>query len=333
MEPPRSPPAPGNDELREIMHRSIEHDLAAGEARITATRARYADPERFLVTSHGDWARLVDRTGLAHAIPTHPAGRFAVDDLLDGYDQDEAAAWRIRSAEHDLCRAAEQLELRAGQPFVWRTDACAPGGVKAACDRGRDHREIAGPGSRHEPILFDLRVVELAGSWPRPEVELHLRPYIEPTIVDGWPLEYRVWVLDGAARAVANYYPQRPLPERNPAVLFTMGTAAGTAEQIAAACAPFDLIPHNPDAGAGITFTADFLVDAGRRVRWLECGPYTFPNWGAHPCTVDDLAVFAGPGSVHLAFGSAEEAARLRQRRDGDEAPLRPADGTEQPPR
>ena len=319
-----------NDKLREIMQRSMEHDLAEGEARIAATRARYAGPDRFLVTSHRDWSRLVDRIGLPGAIPTHPAGSFAVADLLDGYDQHEAAARRIRQAEDDLRRAAERLERHHG-PMVWRTDACAPGSVKFTCDRGHGHEAVAGPASRHDPMLFDLRIAEITGDWPRPEVELHLRPYTAPLIVDGWPLEYRVWILDGTVRAVANYYPQRLL-QRDDNVHFTMGVAAGAAEQIAAACVPFDLMPHNPDAGSGVTFTADFLVDADRRLRWLECGPYTFPLWGAHPCTVEDLSILAEPGPVHLAFGSDEEVARHRQRLADSQLPAGIGDDIENEP-
>ena len=25
-----------------------------------------------------------------------------------------------------------------------------------------------------------------------------------------------------------------------------------------------------------------------KKTLWLECGPYTFPNGGAHPCAIED---------------------------------------------
>lgn len=267
--------------------------------------ARYADGTLRCVLSHAEWAPLAAAAGLDR-VTTHTVGTFETQTLMDAWDGTSDARARIEDAERTIERAVVALEAEHG-PMVMRADYCAPARVKSICASGRDHALIAGRAAREEaPLRTCMRIAEHAGEWPRRTIAVHARPYTAPRIADGYPVELRVWVCDSHVRAVANYYPQRALDPTHE-VHEAITKAIVGAYHLGAACAPFDLIPMHPEAGQGVSFTADFLMREDGSCAWLECGPYTFPGWGAHPCAIDDLNVLnpnAPTHRVHLALGA-----------------------------
>ena len=269
----------------------LDEDVRKGAKIVRAAEMRYADPDRHLVLSHGDWVKIAQRAKIT-GIPTWTCenSTLAKADIFGTWDQDKEARTRTSAAQGRINARADELEAATGGLITVRCDFCAPSHTKEVCAHGRKHSLIAGPQAReaHNAIIADLRVADLLGGWPRLEVPVHLRPYVAPAIHLGWPVELRVWVWNGTIRAVANYYPQRSLEECEDVQAMIASAIRQTQQLID--CAPkFDPIPLDPEALCeAVTFTADFLKTAQGETLWLECGPYTFPNGGAHPCAVDD---------------------------------------------
>ena len=108
------------------------------------------------------------------------------------------------------------------------------------------------------------------------------RPWINARIIGGYPVEYRVFVYDGQAMGVSNYYPQRPLTNHRKHI-----DAIGhyTQALIDVIDPPFlwNYSPfHEYFDTEGVHFTADYIVDADDNVTFLEGGPPH--HLGAHPC-------------------------------------------------
>ena len=295
------------------------------EAQAAQKRAveRYRDPERLLVVSLTDWLDVARKAGLP-VIPATTVTRVRRRDLVAVWDQDKAARRRLDQAADALRAAADSEEHGTGVRQIWRLDYAAPGATKAWISSGVAHTGIAGGSARSESNLFaDMRLAELTPGYPRAEVPVLLRPYVAPAMAEGWPVEYRVWIRHGRPRAVANYYPQRVLAD-NDATRAQMDRCVALATQLADAAPRFDSLPLNPDAEAeGVSFTADFLVDPQEEIHWLEAGPYTFPGYGAHPCTIEDpVAVFMPdePQPLCYAFGQPEVAKRLQAAAAADRA-------------
>ena len=277
------------EEMRSSMARHIATATREGEALRRASQERYADPKRHLVTSHSDWSAIAQKIGI-NAIPTWTTAAMELDVLFAAHDGDQEAARALEEIERKVRQDAEDIEARSANPVTWRVDYCAPTYVKFTCSERGEHANIAGPRGRARggPITTDMRVAELCDTWPRKNIPIHLRPYEAPRMQDGWPVELRVWMSGTRARAASNYYPQRTLA-RNDDVDRMIDEAIAMSEQLATACPPFDTVPHRPDEGEGIMFTADFLLSESGATRWLECGPYTLPAWGAHPCCIEPV--------------------------------------------
>ena len=268
---------------------AMDRELREGTRIARAAEARYADPQRHLVHSHADWTRIVHAAGL-NAIPSWQCATLDKADLLAAWDDDTGAQGRPREAQAQIDRHADTMEHRIGRAVTIRCDFCAPSRTKQICAYGEEHKQIAGAHAREAryALTSDMRVAELLGEWPRAQVPVHLRPYEAPTMDDGWPVELRVWVWDATVRAVANYYPQRSL-EGYAGIDAMIADAIEQTERLVAKTPKFDPLPYRPDIEPeAITFTADFIASARGETLWLECGPYTFPASGAHPCAIDD---------------------------------------------
>ena len=170
-----------------------------------------------------------------------------------------------------------------------RLDCCAPEFLKHELGSGR---------SDWNPLftalaIQDLRVFEGLGNYPRAQVPIWSRPWVKALQCDGYPVEYRAYVRDGALLGISSYYPQRPL-DLMPAHI--LAVQVGTTKLIRALqgreivqpdldVPTLAILAHQSgelEDPLGLHFTADWLVTQDDRVLFLEGGP---PHErGAHMC-------------------------------------------------
>ena len=112
------------------------------------------------------------------------------------------------------------------------------------------------------------------------------RPWINARIIGGYPVEYRVFVYDGQAMGVSNYYPQRPLTNHRRHIdaigQYTQALIDVIDPPLLWNYSPFREYFDSHFDTEGVHFTADYIVDADDNVAFLEGGPPH--HLGAHPC-------------------------------------------------
>ena len=89
-----------------------------------------------------------------------------------------------------------------------RWDACAPGMVKHLLSSGRPEWNQK---MLDWFIVDDPRAFDILYEFPNQTITVWRRPWVRVALLDGYPVEYRVFVHDGTVRGVSNYYVQRPL--------------------------------------------------------------------------------------------------------------------------
>ena len=235
-----------------------------------------AETDNFCPTSLRDWLQVCQYAGVPHI----PAERIATIQLQDYLQYDTPGEHQER-----LLAAIQQAQAALKPRHMVRFDCCAPMETKSRLSQGSHewHPDLA------RIILDDPRLYDIMWEQPREEVPLWQRPWINATRIEGYPVEYRVFVTNGEVNGVSNYYPQRPLP-LNLAVIQQAQTSIDlTNLLIQHLPTPFlwnqSLLwiefKENLDSN-GIHFTADFLADAAGQVLFIEGGP---PHqMGAHPC-------------------------------------------------
>ena len=220
---------------------------------------------------------------------------------------------------------------------ILRFDSCISSIIKVQMTLGRDSGAVPSvtgwfrtPDGTVLPELHDERIVPVLMEDPQNAAPVWARKWIPPVMMQGnaragyqtamqpehqlaegddlpagagdlFPCEWRVFVKDGAVKAIGNYYPQIARgtdPEDEKAALAMAAEAREMAERLIAKIHELAAIPHhpryelrdgfNPD---GMHFSLDFLEvedstrPSGRRLVMLEGGPAHLraPNWGAHP--------------------------------------------------
>ena len=127
--------------------------------------------------------------------------------------------------------------------------------------------------------------------FPREPIPIWSKPWINARIIDGYPVEYRVFVYDGQAMGVSNYYPQRPLTNHRRHIdaigQYTQALIDAIDPPLLWNYSPFHeyFDSHFDTEGVHFTadyFTADYIVDANDNMVFLEGGPPH--HLGAHPC-------------------------------------------------
>lgn len=229
------------------------------------------ESRRFCPVSLHDWINLCQKADVP-CIPAVQVASFNRSDLLNADDPH-----RRQVVEQALNDANQQ----AGPGEMLRFDYCASEATKFLLATGQaDDNE-----QNRCLYLEDSRAVDIAYEFPREAIPVWKRPWTAASILDGYPVEYRVYVEHGKLLGISNYYPQRPLPH-DPEHIAAVTTFTNLL--IAAAATPFlwnqgpgyaSFIEHGADS---VSFTADFLVDAHNCLLFLEGGP---PHpLGAHPC-------------------------------------------------
>ena len=159
-----------------------------------------------------------------------------------------------------------------------RWDCCAGYGVKASLGEGEMPSLLDKQLTPDDPRAFDLLY-----DFPADEIAVVKRPWVDAQVIDGFPVEFRVFVEEGQPVAVANYYLQRDLPD-TAALRQAAGQAVGYTQAILDALKQEGVVPAmpqqpNPQRAAA---TLDLLVTPENTVLFLEAGPGHF--FGAHPC-------------------------------------------------
>ena len=234
------------------------------------------ETNNFCPTSLRDWLQVCRNAGVPH-IPAEQIGTISLSDYLR-FDQ---------PGEHQdrLLANVNQAQAAMKPRHMVRFDCCAPFETKCRLSQGSHewHPDLA------RIILDDPRLYDIMWEQPREDVPLWQRPWIEATLLEGYPVEYRVFVTNGEVNGVSNYYPQRPLPINLKTLQQAQTAIDLTNRLIEHIPTPFlwnesNFWPSFKEAfdTNKIHFTADFMVDASGEVLFLEGGP---PHeMGAHPC-------------------------------------------------
>lgn len=268
-----------------------EEALARSVARRVAHQDEVAAMPGFAPLSLSDWLALCEAAGV-EAIPSTVFARVPMA-LVRAFDTDPAFGDAMREA-------AVALEaLKAADPearLMTRWDGCADMWLKIAMnDSGAWSPDFA-----QVPSIDDERAYEAHALFmPKPDVPMHARPWLDAVAVDGLPLEFRVYVVDGRVAGVSNYHYQRPLPAE-PWVLAHAGRCLELAGRLLVAqTRPVRVIRGTGEVAdpAVNAWTADFVVLPGRGPVFLEGGP-SVPD-GANPCCFRGRAI----EGVALALG------------------------------
>lgn len=216
------------------------------------------------------WMELVAAAEVP-AVPAEMVTSLPLDALLNSEDRDYPG---VQDTLEQLQRANATLE----EGVMLRWDCCAGFSVKVGMSEG-----MAPPMAERALEPIEPRTMDLLYDFPAEHVAVLRRPWVDAQAVDGFPLEFRVFVEDGQAVAVANYYVQRPLadtPENRQAAR----TALGLSRRILAALRERGTVPAMPrqPEPERVAATLDFLVTLAGDVVFLEAGPGHF--FGAHPC-------------------------------------------------
>lgn len=176
---------------------------------------------------------------------------------------------------------AKVQEARALHGYMLRWSCCACAKVKHRLSTGEprwnpDFLEFFG--------ADDFRAFDLLCEFYHPEVGAYLRPWLRYAVHEGYPVEYRAFVLNGEIQGVSNYYPQRDLPDNDETSRDVETVLAFTRRLIAAQREPINLPNAFVQAMPKLNcWTADFARLADGAIVFLEGGPPHLPG-GAHMC-------------------------------------------------
>lgn len=225
----------------------------------------------------GQWLDLCERAGVPY-IPAEKIAEIAADTIVR-FDHQPPPP----EIGEFYARIAERMK-RLGDGHMVRWNICAGYDVKCALSDGEYEWR---PEFASIPI-DDPRAFEIICEYHRSTVAAYTRPWMKARIIDGWPVEYRVYVENGDVIGVSNYYPQRAIPPSDAATVEVRTAMELTRRLIHHQTKPLNLpqlLTYAPNLdGHGNHWTADFMrLDSGEIV-FLEGGPPHTPRWGAHPC-------------------------------------------------
>jgi len=237
----------------------------------------WATDSEFLVTSLGDWLKLVQGMQL-FCVPAKKVGEVSIEDLMKAMDED------VPSLASELMRVFSDQEEHPHDMIRW--DCCSGYGLKYEMGKyGYSGRKARGTLAIDDPRLFDILM-----TWPRKTLPIWQRPWV--TVAQShmlgeegreWPLELRVYVQDKKVIGVSNYYPQiekLSLGQEELMTNFAQVVADNTS-----------LIADDLDVPG---FTADWVLVEGTDgyiPMFLEGGPPYAGMGGAHPCCFEGIEI------------------------------------------
>jgi hypothetical protein len=182
--------------------------------------------ERMKLVPLGPWvynARI-------NAIPSIPAwfsDPFPVEQIAMAQDGPGENGDDIR----ELLNAIQQVESLCAPDFPdyqyhfdnrrmvrWECTAGCDMKHRVKEQRVKEQRENGGHCREHTIVTIDdptLETVPFGATVPdeNGNTRLCVRPWVEHMVIDGYPLEFRVFFGPDGFQGVSNYWPQRPLPE------------------------------------------------------------------------------------------------------------------------
>lgn len=282
-----------------VMTASIEASIAEGQAecaRIEAEVLRIAtDPATIAEMADGaggavhaaslqTWIALAERAGVPY-VPAEIVARIAIRDAWDSIEG------RIEDLDPRGDEIMNAVRYAAGGGY-WRTDLCASSDVKWQLSQSGTF-EVPDHFALDDPRIMDMH-------WGMSEILILGRPIMSPVLVDGWPVEFRVFIGGEAQEdgAVSFYYPQvGDAAERAAGTDPRLQEAAAQAREWALSMTALrerlGLLPFlpgrdfAPDARIGATI--DFMLTEERGLVMIDAGPGF--GFGAHPCCFIDSSV------------------------------------------
>jgi hypothetical protein len=260
---------------------SVEEALAAAARRFEAAIAAVAPPERFIGTSLGAWIEHASAAGIAH-VPCW---------LLGAVSRAEWQRW-IEHGEFDEGDGMARVRQAAAgmpAPSMVRWDPCASLELKLSIAEQLPVDQTCRVGLP----AGDPRACDILMEYPSERVPVWGRPWVQAQIVDGFPVEFRVFIREGQIDGIASYYPQRPLPHDARVLSWVSACRASTNQLInhlnEAGEFPWMLSYEGVMPTGSVSATLDFIVDQAGQVLLLEAGPPY--GCGAHPCAFIDRPI------------------------------------------
>ena len=249
-----------------------------------------------------DWIEAAQEAN----VPAVGATKVAV------FERDDILKHEYKGPHQPRLDAAYEQVVKATLPqTMMRWDCCASANLKMEMGDGNQNPDD----TVRNTLPIDARILEIAYEYPRVLIPVWRRPWLgadEALWYEGYPVEYRAFVMNGAIQGISSYYPQRALRDRYeeihevrrlttalrkalagpfewPASRYeTMGIRAHQSHtESETADKKRTKAPKSPDP-KGVHFTADFLVTQ-RDVQFLEGGPPHF--MGAHPCCFEGRTI------------------------------------------
>ena len=233
----------------------------------------------FCPVSLGDWLKACAAADIP-AIAAFEVAAIRKDDYLHWDEEGEHV--------ERLVRAYSQVRKTSEEGYVMRYDCCCSSEVKSRLGSGMPEW--------HEDFgwltVDDPRAYAMIEEYPREMVPIWKRPWVAARVVDGYPVEYRVFVREGVIAGISSYYPQRELPlfrEHLEMVKHYTLNLIGEVKK----SAPFQwhtgylfqMGRYRLDLDK-VSFTVDYLVDKHEEVLFLEGGPPY--ELGADSCCFED---------------------------------------------
>ena len=257
-------------------------------------RDEWKNREGFNIVSLGAWLDVCKAAGV-EAVPATEIGKIEIETLMIALDNPEST--EETDTTRDMRAFFTKIEAAKQPNTMIRWDCCTCAEVKYRLDTGRHewHRDLLDCF-----YIDDFRATDLIFEYPDTIIAAWSRPWMQARIVDGYPVEYRVFVEDGEIIGISNYYPQRPLTDSHEVHEDVAACLLKTAKLIAALPTPLKYPGgpqphHSPDSKS---FTADFMRLEDDRFLYLEGGP-SFAG-DAHPCCFEHFHNWADGAAFHL---------------------------------
>lgn len=273
----------------EDLTKDIEQRLMLAQVTIRDTCERYVknviDPDEFgtktgpfHAASILSWTRIAELAGVPH-IPAQEEARINIKDAWRSIDVSERLTVE---GEENLLKAV----IYAEKGNYWRTDLCASEFVKHELSQGRSLPDFI-PFHLDDPRIMDLHTC-------MPYIKVVGRPRRQPMLVNGYPVEFRIFIGGKVTSypAASFYYPQTPSFEPTKQLEGFMEEAIRSACVLEVTRQSLGLMPWLPeggDPGEPIGSTIDFLVARDGEVLMVDAGPGF--GYGAHPCCFLDVEV------------------------------------------
>lgn len=261
------------DQLRGMLKGALAKQEAEMEERMKMPRLdrlAVTHPEGFNVESLGHWITACAKANIEF-VPATCLTELDIELILE-----------FDSHPPKLIEAFKLINEAKAPNHMLRWDVCAPYDVKYGMSKGtHEWNDSYLNLSPDDPRAFDLIY-----GFPALTMPIWLRPWVKAQIVDSYPVEYRVFVLDSEVIGVSNYYPQRPLADTYETQSDVQAAIQRTNQIVSKIELPWNS-PKMKRLGFHtdtVSCTLDFLKTADGEILFLEGGPPHHQVWGAHPC-------------------------------------------------